>query len=355
MVDREGDRMKASAIDLDAADARTASCRLELAPTLEQLAVEVLGEGGDIDPAHWRRALIDPALEFVGRPGKQLRGRLVERVWTLAGGQGAAPAELLLAIELLHAGSLIIDDIEDGSATRRGRPALHRSWGLPVALNAGNWLYFLALDVLGRSGIVDAGVPAGRRAVQALVRCHHGQALDVSVRVCDLRPREVHDVVATITGLKTASLTELAARLSAAAAGADRGMTSALARFGHELGVYLQMLDDLSSVTVAERRDKGAEDLALARATWPWAWLAEELDAREFAELQARARRVEANEDAFALVDALGAAAGEVGAKAARARIAPAIEVVAELVGQAAVEAIEAEIRGWEAEFGASA
>src|SRR5512142_2931568 len=52
------------------------------------------------------------------------------------------PAELIGIVEGLHLGSLIIDDIEDESSTRRGGPTLHRQIGVPNALNAGNWLYF---------------------------------------------------------------------------------------------------------------------------------------------------------------------------------------------------------------------
>jgi geranylgeranyl pyrophosphate synthase len=347
--------MKAPAIDTSAAHARSAEGRHGLVSRLEELAAEALRGAGRVDVAHWRRAILDPALEFVARPGKQIRARLVHGTWSLAGGPGDPPEELALAIELLHAGSLIVDDIEDGSATRRGRPALHRSWGLSTALNTGNWLYFLALDLLGRSGLEEGGVPADRRAIQTLLRCHHGQALDVSIRVSELEPGEVHGVVATITSLKTASLMELAVRLAAAGAGAGEKEVLALARFGHELGVYLQMLDDLSSVTSAARRDKGAEDLALSRATWPWAWLAEELDEPAFAELQARARRVAAGEDApTPLIAELGEAAGPVGRAAARAQIAPALEVVSDAVDAPAyLDELEADIRGWAAEFGA--
>jgi geranylgeranyl pyrophosphate synthase len=346
--------MKASALDGSAPQARAAKGRRGLVSQLEELATELLGGADGVDLAHWRRAILDPALEFVARPGKQIRARLVQSAWSLAGGAGAPPEELALAIELLHAGSLIVDDIEDGSATRRGRPALHRSWGLSTALNTGNWLYFLALEVLGRAGIDERGVPADRRAVQTLLRCHHGQALDVSIRVCELRPAEVHDVVATITSLKTASLMELAVRLAAVAAGAREETVLALARFGHELGVYLQMLDDLSSVTSAARRDKGAEDVALSRATWPWAWLAEHLDTSSFAGLQARARHVAAGDDPEPLVVTLGAEAGPVGREAARARIAAALAAMRGAGAPGRLEEIEADIRGWAAEFGAA-
>src|SRR5688572_28382102 len=84
----------------------------------------------------WNRALRGPVLDVVERPGKALRAGLVSRCYELAGGSGACPDELSAIVEILHAGSLVIDDIEDASTLRRGRPALHALYGVPVALNA---------------------------------------------------------------------------------------------------------------------------------------------------------------------------------------------------------------------------
>lgn len=329
----------------------------ELAGWLEELFAAGAGAGPAGDRA--RGALLEPVLEFLARPGKRIRARLCEYAYELAGGRGAAPPRIGLAMELLHAGSLIVDDIEDGAAHRRGGPALHRARGLPTALNAGNWLYFAALEILAGAGVYEDGAPADRAAVQTLLRCHEGQALDVSVRVCDLPRGEIYGVVEAISSRKTAALTELAARLAAAAAGAGEGRRRELARFGHELGVYLQMLDDLSGVARSDRRDKGAEDLTLSRATWPWAWVAESARPEELARMQARARRV-ADEGAPAEpeLNALAEATGELGAAAARTRISQALGVLEEGIApgpraRELVAELEGEVRGMEGAFGA--
>ncbi len=325
----------------------------ELAEMFERLLGDSLELDGRVAGAHWRRALIDPALEFMARPGKQLRARVLECGFALAGGDGAPPERLSLAIELLHAGSLIVDDIEDGSPSRRGGPALHLARGLATALNTGNWLYILALDELARSGVEEAGEPADRRALHTLLRCHHGQALDVSIRACELDQSEHPGVASAITALKTASLVELAARLGAAAAGADGARARALARFGHELGVYLQMLDDLSSVTASARRDKGAEDLTLSRVTWVWAWLAETLDGEAFARLQRAARDVAAGAAPDPLIDDIGARIRPAGRRAAQAKLASAMAMAREAAGaRAHADALWREIQSWEAKFG---
>lgn len=253
------------------------------------------GDGPEQVPAAlWDHALIAPARHFLQEPGKGFRARLVALGWELAGGApGQCPAELAVAIEWLHAGSLIVDDIQDQAQTRRGQPALHLSHGMPRALNTANWMYFAALQRL-----MAAGLPAGRAAelqrcaIDALAGCHCGQALDLAARVDQLPQGEVAGVVAATTSLKTGALMALAAELGARAAGGEAAQVAALAAFGHGLGCALQMLDDAGAVLTDQRRDKALEDLRGAHPTWVWAWLASDIDAFAWARLQGQLKAV---------------------------------------------------------------
>lgn len=271
-----------------------------VAPLLDLLEEEFAQEGPTSDPAarrHLDASLYDPLREFLRRPGKEFRGRLLVACWTLAGGKGAPPRLLPWTVELLHAGSLIIDDIEDGSPDRRGAPALHVLYGTPVALNAGNWLYFAAFALLERLALPPATELAASRTMhRALLDCHRGQALDLTLRMSTLPQREVARAVEQTTSLKTGTLLELSARLGALAAGASVERMECLARFGRELGVALQMLDDLGGIFSEARAHKGHEDLRLGRPTWPWAWLAVSRSESDYAALQSLARSVEGGE-----------------------------------------------------------
>ena len=249
--------------------------------------------------AVWETALLGPARDMLRRPGKRFREVLVALAWRLAGGAGDVPAMLPLCVEIVHAGSLIIDDVEDDSSQRRGAACLHRLYGAPVAINTGSWFYFWALDLLGGLD-VDAAVASELRALlsRTILRGHFGQALDLSLQVGQAPQRWIPPVVAAATELKTGALMELAARLGAVAARAPAERVATLARFGRRLGVGLQMLDDLNNL--APRADAGDpaartdgkrhEDLRLGRPSWPWAWAAEALDERSFSRLQADAR-----------------------------------------------------------------
>lgn len=296
-------------------------------------------EGEEVPFRLWEAALYGPLAEYLARPGKEFRARLVRAAWQLGGGRGAIPEELPLLVEILHAASLIIDDIEDGSAYRRGGPALHCVMGTPLAINAGNWMYFwpeVALEAMALPPSVELQL---RRTIsRTLLACHEGQALDLSVRVTELARGEVAGVVRATTVRKTGSLFELAASMGATASGAALGPREAIQRFGRELGVGLQMLDDLSGLTNEQRCHKGHEDLLLERPTWPWAWLAEDLDDADYDAMIDLGRRV-ARRDAHPEIMArrIRHALGDSGKARIRGQLARTLSDLEAEVGPSAV------------------
>lgn len=342
---------------------RTASSAGALENERERAELQALLDRyfAELDPAMtacqalWKPALAEPVAGFLSRPSKRFRARLVEVSWHLGGRRSAAPRELPLIIEALHAGSLIIDDIEDGSAYRRGAPALHVQAGLPVALNAGNWLYFWPAWLLARLGLPPATELRLHRSIgNTLLACHGGQALDLSVRVTDLAQADVTPVVKQTTQLKTGKLFELATELGAVAAGAPSHTLRALAEFGRALGTGLQMLDDLGGISSETRRHKGHEDLLNASPTWPWAWAAERLDAASFGDLRARGREV-AERDCHPEV--LAAELRDAILPAARVTVSEhfegALSTLRAKIGRSApLEAIEHEVRVMEQSYG---
>ncbi|MEY2933426.1 MAG: hypothetical protein RL033_4175 [Pseudomonadota bacterium] len=264
----------------------------------EQVLTKLLGpDSAALGEPIWNRALRGPVRDFVERPSKALRAGLLASCHQLAGGRGSCPDELSAIVEILHAGSLIIDDIEDASTARRGRPALHLMHGLPVALNAANWMYFWALSLLQDLPLGEKSqLLLHRWALRTLLRCHHGQSLDLTANVYELRQADVAGVVRATTELKTGALMEFAAVLGAVAAEASPEQTEEFARFGREMGVALQMLDDVGGLSSERRCHKGHEDLLLGRPTWPWAWLSAELPPERHAPLRAMGVQVAARE-----------------------------------------------------------
>ncbi len=251
--------------------------RVSLGTAFSTAALTSLADGAasKVPAALWERALHQPLESFLGRPGKALRAELVEAGFRIAGGSPELPTALPVLLEALHAGSLIIDDIEDDSVQRRGHPSLHRSHGVPLALNAGCWLYFWTFELLESLPMAETTRLAAYRMTTTVMReCHYGQALDLSVRQDDVAPEQLESVALACSELKTGSLVGLATGLGALVGGASPHSVAAIQRYGRALGVGLQMLDDLSSLLSLGKQDKAEEDLQLGRVTWPWAWLA---------------------------------------------------------------------------------
>lgn len=333
--------------------------------TLPELLDESFGElelAGRLGPAPrlphdlWERALLGPLRSFLARDGKGIRGRLVQIAWELGGGTGDAPADYGRIVELLHGASLVIDDIEDGSLRRRGGAALHVEAGLPRALNAANWAYFFCYDIAARAPWpAGAPLPLERVLSRAVLRCHYGQALDVSIPVDSLPQAQVESAVAASTQLKTGALVELSMLLGALGAGADPRVASAIGGAGRRLGVLLQMLDDRSGLTNPARAAKAHEDLALARLTWAWAWTAASVTPASWQHLLERLRDVRASADPSALATSL---AGIVEHPARRSLRSQRDELLSELRSSlpsrhaARIRALSGEIDQLEAAFG---
>ncbi len=306
-----------------------------------------------VDPEIWNRVLVGFARDLLARPGKQLRGRVVELAFELAGGGVGPPPVVAQLVELVHAGSLIVDDIQDDARWRRGGPALHRVCGTALAINTGNWLYFAAYHLIGRAGLPDAAaLEIHQRLTRTMFHSHQGQALDLAIDVTELRQREVAVLADAAAALKTSELMRFAAELGGLAARAPAPVIGSLARFGAALGIGLQQLDDLAGLRDPRRRDKAREDLAGRRLTWPWAYLARALDEVRFAKLQRRLRDA-GDGELDALATELAELLGDEARRRACARLDSArAELAAAFPGHAALARVDAELARLERDAG---
>lgn len=194
----------------------------------------------------WRDQTLQPtALD----PGKLVRPQLVLLACQAAGGDPIQALPLAAGIQLLHDFTLIHDDIEDDSATRRGRPTLWSLWGLAQGINAGDGMFVLAHLALHRLSQVD--IPAERilailrRFDEIILQVCEGQFLDISFEG-DLTISP--DDYLIMIGRKTAALIAGSCELGALVAGAGPATTAALATFGQSIGLAFQIEDDLLGI-----------------------------------------------------------------------------------------------------------
>ncbi len=182
--------------------------------------------------------------------GKRVRAYIVTRACELCGGSAEAATPAAVALECVHAFSLVHDDLPamDNDDFRRGRPTCHKAFGEAVAILAGDGLLALAFDLL-TSRIAKPEVAAA--AVRELARgtgwagMIGGQTTDI---LSERKPVNL-ERVQRIHRYKTARLVETAGRLGAICAEADAERTAAVAAFGDWLGRAFQIADDLLDVT----------------------------------------------------------------------------------------------------------
>lgn len=190
-------------------------------------------------------------------PGKRLRPFLTERCFRLAGGDGDAILPVCMAVECLHAFTLIHDDlpaIDDGDV-RRGQPCNHKVFGEGLAILAGDALLAYGLELVCTTELSAARTV---RIVQTLTRAIGpsgvigGEALDI---ISEDRPGELK-LASYIHERKTASLFRACCECGAIAAAADKRVFNNLSAYGFHLGLAFQIADDLLDAT-ASSEDTG--------------------------------------------------------------------------------------------------
>lgn len=325
---------------------------LDLGAFFERRVGDLPGAGG-VCATVWHETLYRPLAQFLSRPGKLLRARLLRHGWRLADGRGEPPQALCLLPEILHSASLIVDDIQDAAECRRGGPALHRLIGPERALNAANWLYFWPYTLLEELPLPVARRRRGAQLITAaLLDCHRGQALDLGVQVWALPQQSVASLVAEQSRLKTGCLTALCTGLGALGAGASARQVRLLMRFGEQVGVALQMLDDLTAVLPA-RHDKAGEDLRFGRPTWVWSIAAQHCDEKEYRMLTEQARACAAGADWRPICALLADIVGDAGLARAHETLARAGDLLAGAsLPQAAVRDVLTDLAGLERAYG---
>ena len=264
-----------------------------------------LTEGRDLVDAALDRALPPEGSDGMGRlaaamrhavlgGGKRLRPITVLAACEAAGGTRQAALSGACAVELVHAYSLVHDDLPamDDDVERRGRPTVHVAFDEATAVLAGDALLTLAFEVLGTPG--EAPAPRQLAAVRDLaVHCGHaglvgGQALDMAFAG---RTVQTLEQLEEIHRGKTAALFRVSAAIGGHLADADADAQQALATFGEELGLAFQhaddILDDEHQHLSRQTRDRLAGLLAAARkrvasfgeAGWPLVGLADLVEA----------------------------------------------------------------------------
>jgi geranylgeranyl diphosphate synthase type II len=199
--------------------------------------------------------------DYPSRPAKGMRPFLCVTACRAAGGRGEDALLTAACIELFQHWILIHDDIEDGSELRRGEPALHRKYGEPLALNAGDALHArmwgaLSLNrkTLGPGKTVRI-IEEFSRMVDETTEGQHMELGWVARKRWDLRESDYYEMCTKKTSWYTVAGP---CRLGAIVAGASEDVLEKLKEFGLKLGVAFQIQDDALNL-VGDQKKYGKE------------------------------------------------------------------------------------------------
>ena len=210
-------------------------------------------------PQAAQQALINPIWDFLDRGGKRWRPALFLLIAEAVGGDVKKLRDFTIIPELIHNGSLIIDDIEDEGELRRGKPCLHKIFGIDIAVNAGNFLYFLPLIVFKKNKskfkprlLLDAyDVYA-----QEMMNIHLGQGTDIfwhKGKAEEISEKEYFQMCI----FKTGCLSRMAAKLAVVLSGKDKGLAEKVGRVAEAIGVAFQIQDDILDISLTgQEREK---------------------------------------------------------------------------------------------------
>ncbi|MDP3823010.1 MAG: polyprenyl synthetase family protein [Burkholderiales bacterium] len=184
--------------------------------------------------------------------GKRLRPLLVLAANEAVAGNEDAAMRAACAVELIHAYSLVHDDMPcmDNDVLRRGKPTVHVRYGQAQALLAGDALQALAFELLAPD---DAAIPASVQAAlcRLLARAagHNGMAGGQAIDLASVGRRLREDELREMHRRKTGALLQGSVMMGAACGVMDATAQAALARYGAAVGLAFQVVDDMLDVT----------------------------------------------------------------------------------------------------------
>ncbi|MFW6383796.1 MAG: polyprenyl synthetase family protein [Halodesulfurarchaeum sp.] len=196
------------------------------------------------------RALFEPVWDLLDRGGKRWRPVLfLELVRAL----GADPEKYLpyaTIPEILHTGTIIVDDVEDDATLRRGEEAIHLRYGTDIALNAGNALYFVPLKIISQNPAdldPDQRLGIYEMLTFELNRTHLGQGTDIVWHnATDVAITE--EQYLEMSACKTGCLGRIAGRLAALVTDSSAAIETAFADYAESLSIAFQIGDDILDV-----------------------------------------------------------------------------------------------------------
>ncbi len=193
------------------------------------------------------KKLYDAAEHLIVHGGKRLRPYMVIRSCQVLGGKVSNAMPAAGAVEMVHNFTLVHDDIMDNDEMRHGVLTVHKKFGIPIAILAGDVLFSKAFQIITESKLsANATTKLVSRLAKACVDVCEGQLLDV--KMADEKKIPTQAEYITMICKKTAALFDVSCAMGAICATNKSNDISNLSSFGRNLGIAFQITDDLIGV-----------------------------------------------------------------------------------------------------------
>lgn len=193
------------------------------------------------------KKLYDAAGHLIVNGGKRLRPYMVIKSCQILKGKVSNAMPAASAVEMVHNFSLVHDDIMDNDEMRHGVPTVHKKFGMPIAILAGDVLFSKAFQIITNSKLSPvATTQLVSRLAKACVDICEGQLLDVKMAEERKIPSQAEYIA--MIGKKTAALFDVSCAMGAICATNKVKDISNLSSFGRNLGIAFQITDDLIGV-----------------------------------------------------------------------------------------------------------
>lgn len=186
-----------------------------------------------------------PIRDFVLRGGKRIRPVLFLKCLEFFGKDPAEYMDIAVLIELVHNGTLVLDDIEDKGLLRRGLPTCHIKFGLDTATNVGMGLHVLPLRILLSRDDLSTKQQLGLWQIYAeeLINVSFGQGLDIYWHKNNPNGIRIQKYLEMVR-LKTGSLMRMSLRAACVIANKDKKTEKLFSEFAESIGMAFQIVDD---------------------------------------------------------------------------------------------------------------
>jgi len=266
------------------------------------VGIEGKGILRDQDLGGYEQDLLGPYRYICEEGGKEIRSKFIAAFNRWLEISDETCEQVRQITQGLHNASLLVDDIQDSSRLRRGRPCAHLVYGVAHTINCANHVYFLALqEVLKLKNEQATAV-----FTQELVELHRGQGLDIWWRDGSHQRAPTVDEYNMMVKLKTGGLFRLSHGLMAAHSKFDTDLIPLL----NDLAVFFQVLDDLLNLSSEEyyANKSFAEDLTEGKFSFPIVWaIAKDGDNRILSMLRQRTEDNEMKRYFISYLEQLGA------------------------------------------------